>query len=304
MENMLDTEFNPGAIAAQIGAHSEDGLWHRVRRAAYLESDTPYERPFTGRRYSNDEIYQSGCRQHELRHGKKTIEGIVHYVRMRHDSAHAQLKQLRRTIPRTVDGFPQAAETWNLPRRGHQEPRRLLGHVHALFQQRVDGDDALLRLAGLRFAQMGMAAEVYARLAGPARECPAVRALPCAPACRPPEPGINVLHGRDRAVVREFADRFAGRVAGLVVHDKREMAGKTDGLLAAMRELNAHLCQRPGGPLVFLEPNIRYLQVVMMTGADSRCNGGAGAAYRRSNPSGRAISICAERSAQRKVENP
>jgi hypothetical protein len=54
-------------------------------------------------------------------------------------------------------------------------------------------------------------------------------------------------------VVRDFADRFAGRVAGLVVHDKREMGGKTDRLLAALRELNAHLCQRPGGPLLFLE---------------------------------------------------
>jgi len=28
--------------------------------------------------------------------------------------------------------------------------------VHALFQQRIAGDDALLRLAGLRFAQMGV----------------------------------------------------------------------------------------------------------------------------------------------------
>jgi hypothetical protein len=107
---MLDTEFNPRAIASQIGARSEDGLWHRVRHAAYLESDTPYGQPFTGRRYSNDEVYQSGCRQRQLRHGKKTIEGIVHYVRMRHDSARAQLKQLRRTIPRTVDGFSPAAE--------------------------------------------------------------------------------------------------------------------------------------------------------------------------------------------------
>jgi hypothetical protein len=77
MEHMLDTEFNPRAIAAQIGSRAEDGLWHRVRQAAYLESDTPYGRPFTGRRYSNDEVYQSGCHQRELRHGKKTIEGIV-----------------------------------------------------------------------------------------------------------------------------------------------------------------------------------------------------------------------------------
>ena len=29
LEHMLDTEFNPGAIAARIGARSEDGLWHR-----------------------------------------------------------------------------------------------------------------------------------------------------------------------------------------------------------------------------------------------------------------------------------
>ena len=32
--------------------------------------------------------------------------------------------------------------------------------------------------------------------------------------------GINVLNERGRAVVGEFADRFAGRLAGLVVHDK------------------------------------------------------------------------------------
>jgi hypothetical protein len=114
MEHMLDTEFNPGAIAAQIGARSEGGLWDRVRQAAYLESDTPYGRPFTGRRYSNDEIYQSGCRQRELRYGKKRMEGIVHYVRMRHDSARAQLEQLRRAIPRTVDSFAPAVE--QLPR--------------------------------------------------------------------------------------------------------------------------------------------------------------------------------------------
>ena len=114
MEHMLDTEFNPSTIAAQIGGRSEGGLWDRVRRAAYLESDTRHGRPFTGRRYSNDEVYQSGCRQHELRHGKKTIEGIVHYVHMRHDSARAQLKRLRRTIPRTVEGFPPGVE--QLPR--------------------------------------------------------------------------------------------------------------------------------------------------------------------------------------------
>jgi hypothetical protein len=114
IEYMLDTEFNPRAIAAQIGGQSDGGLWDRVRQAAYLESDTSHGHPFTGRQFSNDEIYRSGCRQHELRQGRKKMEGIVHYVRMRRDSARAQLKQLRRTMPRTVDGPPVALEP--LPR--------------------------------------------------------------------------------------------------------------------------------------------------------------------------------------------
>jgi hypothetical protein len=131
--------------------------------------------------------------------------------------------------------------------------QKLLSHVHALFQQRVDGDDALLKLAGLRFAQMGMAAEVHANtpdeLEHVLQFVPPHARLPVVHLSR----GINVLREPDRAMVSEFADRFAGRVAGLVVHDKREMAAQTDRLLAALHELNAHLYQRPDGPLLFLE---------------------------------------------------
>ena len=58
----------------------------------------------------------------------------------------------------------------------------LPGTVHALFQQRIAGDDALLKLAGLRFAQMGVAAEVYAdtpdQLEYVLRFVPAHRACP------------------------------------------------------------------------------------------------------------------------------
>jgi hypothetical protein len=129
----------------------------------------------------------------------------------------------------------------------------MTGYLHALFQQRVDGDDALLRLAGLRFAQMGTAAEVYAdtpeQLEYVLRFVPPHQRLPMVHLSR----NVNVLHERDRALVGEFADRFAGRVAGLVVHDKREMGAQTDRLLAGLRDLNARLCRRPDGPLVFLE---------------------------------------------------
>ena len=97
------------------------------------------------------------------------------------------------------------------------------------------------------------AAESVRAHAEPARTRPAVRALPCAPAYRPPEPWPQRAAPAGPRRGEEFADRFAGRVAGLVVHDEREMAAQTDRLLAALRELNARLCERPDGPLVFLE---------------------------------------------------
>jgi hypothetical protein len=129
----------------------------------------------------------------------------------------------------------------------------VLGPVHGLFQRRVAGDDALLELAGLRFAQIGLAAEVYAgtpdELAHVLRFVPPHPYLPMVHLDR----GINVLHEPGRALVAEFADRFAGRVAGLVVHDKRDMAAQTDALLTGMRELSARLGERPDAPIVYLE---------------------------------------------------
>ena len=96
LEFLLDTQFNPDAFSQQIAADSSDGLWGRVCQAAYLESATPYGQPFTGRQFTNDEVYLSGCKQNELRHGQEKADGIINYVRMRRDSARQQLEQLRK----------------------------------------------------------------------------------------------------------------------------------------------------------------------------------------------------------------
>jgi hypothetical protein len=125
--------------------------------------------------------------------------------------------------------------------------------VRGLFQRRVAGDDALLELARLRFAQMGLAAELYAdtpdELEHDLAFVPPHPHLPTVHLNR----GLNVLDERSRAVIGEFAGRFAGRLAGLVVHDQREMADRTDDLVTAMHDLDARLRERPDGPLVFLE---------------------------------------------------
>jgi hypothetical protein len=125
--------------------------------------------------------------------------------------------------------------------------------LHALFYRRVAGDDALLQLAGLRFAQTGLAAETYADTPGELehvlRFVPPHPRLPTVHLNR----GINLLNDQSRATVGEFAGRFAGRVGGLVVHDHREMADQTDRLLTVLRELNTRLCEQPDAPFVFLE---------------------------------------------------
>ena len=112
LELLLDTEFNPDSFSQQIASGAGDGLWGRTRQAAYLESATPYGQPFTGRQFTNDEVYLSGCQQNELRHGQEKAEGIIHYVRMRHDSARHQLEQLRKETPRANDSgrFPATVE--------------------------------------------------------------------------------------------------------------------------------------------------------------------------------------------------
>ncbi|HXZ76705.1 MAG TPA: CotH kinase family protein [Streptosporangiaceae bacterium] len=115
LEFLLDTQFNPDAFGEQIAADSSDGLWGRIHQAAYLESATPYGQPFTGRQFTNDEVYQNGCKQIELRHGPEKAEGIIHYVRMRRDSARQQLEQLRKATPRASDGAGFPATTEPLP---------------------------------------------------------------------------------------------------------------------------------------------------------------------------------------------
>ena len=108
-------------------------------------------------------------------------------------------------------------------------------------------------LAGLRFAQTGLAAETYADTPGELEHVlkfmPPHPRLPMVHLNR----GINLLNEQSRATVMEFASRFAGRVGGLVVHDQRDMGDQTDRLLTVLRELNARLCERPDSPFVFLE---------------------------------------------------
>ncbi|MGH4034044.1 CotH kinase family protein [Actinomycetota bacterium Odt1-20B] len=114
LEYLLDTEFGPQRVAALIGAEGSggEGLWQRIAPSAYLESDSPHGQPFTGRQFTNDEVYRAAYRQWELSRGAQFTYGIYHYTRMRYDSARQQLAELRKTYPNGASGavFPGAME--------------------------------------------------------------------------------------------------------------------------------------------------------------------------------------------------
>jgi hypothetical protein len=125
--------------------------------------------------------------------------------------------------------------------------RRLRG----LFQQYVPGDDALLRLARLRFEQAGLGAELYA--ADPDQ---LERLLTFAPTAHAPptvhlDRRLNLLVDRDRELVADFVRRYDGLIEGFVVHDQPDMGTRTEELVTAARRLDADV--RGYRPLVYIE---------------------------------------------------
>ena len=124
--------------------------------------------------------------------------------------------------------------------------------VHVLFQKRVPGDDALLRLARMRLEQAGLAAEVYAgsaaELEGVLHFAPQQPELPTVHLSR----GLHLLDADDRSEVLTLIQRFGSRVAGFVVHDQADMPGRLPEVTAAAAELSRALAAS-GSARLYLE---------------------------------------------------
>jgi hypothetical protein len=125
--------------------------------------------------------------------------------------------------------------------------RRLRG----LFQQYVPGDDALLRLARLRFEQAGLGAELYADEPAELDRMLAFSPTAHAPPTVHLDRRLNLLDDRDRELVAEFVKRYDGQIDGFVVHDQPDMHARSDELVRAARRLDADV--RGRRPLVYIE---------------------------------------------------
>ena len=63
---------------------------------------------------------------------------------------------------------------------------------------------------------------------------------------------VNPLHENGQSLIEAFIRQFRGRLLGLVIHDRAEMASHIPEVVSAMRKVTA-AGGRSGGPLVFLE---------------------------------------------------
>ncbi len=131
-------------------------------------------------------------------------------------------------------------------------PTRECPPVRGLFRKYVSGDDAIFRLAQLRFAECDMAAELYAdtpnQFERELRFLPPHPALPVVHLNRQ----VNPLHEDGQSLVEAFIRQFRGRLLGLVIHDRAEMASHIPEVVSAMRRVTA-AGGASGGPIVFLE---------------------------------------------------
>jgi hypothetical protein len=116
IEWMNDSFFTDAWINGQIGDDNR-GLWSRVRAAAFLEADNGAAPAHTGRQFTNDEVWRHGHDHNELNRGSQHLEGLIHYVRMRHDKVKGDLAELRVKHPRGSSGvsFPAAAKPDPIP---------------------------------------------------------------------------------------------------------------------------------------------------------------------------------------------
>jgi hypothetical protein len=122
-----------------------------------------------------------------------------------------------------------------------------------LFEPRIAGDDALMRLARLRFEQAGMGAEVHAGTAAALEWILQFRPAPPAPVIVHLPRDCHLAEAPTQSRILDLAGRFAGQVEGWVLHDRLEMASDPEPFRRAARELDARLKRIHPRPHLFLE---------------------------------------------------
>jgi hypothetical protein len=122
-----------------------------------------------------------------------------------------------------------------------------------LFEKRIEGDDALMELARLRFQQARMGTEMHAATPQqlenvmrfrPASDLPMMVHLPR---------HFNLLNEENRNQIADMAAAFAGRIYGMVIHDHPDLVSRSDDFVRAAKVMQCRLAELGVCPLLFVE---------------------------------------------------
>jgi hypothetical protein len=122
----------------------------------------------------------------------------------------------------------------------------------ALFQKRVEGDDALLELARLRFREAGLGAEFYAETRSELEHLLRFRPGENPVALHLPR-GMNLFDDQVRTEITSLARDFREVLFGVIVHDQGEVPERFENCLSALAGLDHELSRSQGGPMLFVE---------------------------------------------------
>jgi hypothetical protein len=122
-----------------------------------------------------------------------------------------------------------------------------------LFEKRIEGDDALLELARLRFQQTRMGAEMHAATPQQLEESMRFRPATNLPVVVHLPRHFDLLNGEHRKQITAMASAFTGRIYGMVIHDQPDLISRSDDFVEAAKEMESKLAQIRACPLLFVE---------------------------------------------------
>ena len=122
-----------------------------------------------------------------------------------------------------------------------------------LFEKRVEGDDALLELARLRFHQARMDAEMHGGTADELQKVLGFRPSASAQVVVHLPRDFGLLEEWCRERILELSSRFAGQIDGLVLHDRADLEARTREYRQAAQQLDSELQRVEHSPTVYVE---------------------------------------------------
>ncbi len=123
----------------------------------------------------------------------------------------------------------------------------------ALFQKRIDGDDALLELARLRFQEAGLGTEFYAGTPDELHHLLQYRPWPDAPVVVHLPRELDLFNEEHRRQIVHFAASCEANVYGFVIHDTAELKTRFSEYIATLQEVNSALQSLTIAPYLFVE---------------------------------------------------